>query len=105
MLAARSFVGHSYEGRARLRPASTMAVTRSTPLAISSTAKSTSMMAFFVTRPISIRMPITTGIEMGMLKRSSPRIAPPMERGSEKQDRQRLQERCRTAAPARRRPS
>ena len=53
-------------GRARLRPASTMAVSRSTPARICSTAKSTSMMAFLVTTPISIRIPMTTGIEIGM---------------------------------------
>jgi hypothetical protein len=35
-------------GRARLRPASTMASSRHTPRPISSMAKSTSMMAFFV---------------------------------------------------------
>ena len=52
-------------GRARLRPASTMASARGTPRAISSMAKSTSMMAFLVTMPISIRMPITTGRLIG----------------------------------------
>ena len=41
------------------------------------------MMAFFVTTPISIRMPITTGIEIGRLKISRPRMAPPIESGSE----------------------
>jgi len=41
------------------------------------------MIAFLVTTPISIRMPITTGIEIGMWQIRSARIAPPMESGSE----------------------
>jgi hypothetical protein len=45
-------------GRARLRPASITASMRSTPLATSSTAKSTSMIAFLVTRPMSISSPM-----------------------------------------------
>ena len=58
-------------GRARIRPASMMAVVRSTPRRIASMAKSTSMMAFLVTMPISIRMPITTGALIGLLVASS----------------------------------
>ena len=71
-------------GRARLRPASTMASLRGTPRRISSTAKSTSMMAFLVTMPMSIRMPMTTGRLMGFDVRASATMAPPMENGSEK---------------------
>ncbi len=52
-------------GRARLRPASTMASAARHARAISSIAKSTSMIAFLVTMPISIRMPMTTGRLIG----------------------------------------
>ena len=48
-------------GRARLAPASRIASRAGTPRRTASTAKSTSMMAFFVTIPISIRKPMTTG--------------------------------------------
>ncbi len=54
-------------GRARLRPASTSASRRLVPRPISSTAKSTSMMAFLVTMPMSMRMPITTGMLIDLL--------------------------------------
>ena len=70
-------------GRARLRPASTIASVRGTPRRISSMAKSTSMMAFLVTMPISIRMPITTGRLIGWPVMASATMAPPIESGSE----------------------
>ena len=47
-------------GRARLWPASIIAVARSMPPLTPSSANSTSMIAFLVTIPISIRNPITT---------------------------------------------
>ena len=46
-------------------------------------AKSTSMMAFLVTMPISIRMPITTGMLSGRSVTSKPKMAPPTDSGSE----------------------
>jgi multidrug efflux pump subunit AcrB len=52
-------------------------------LAISSMAKSTSMMAFLVTIPISISTPITTGKLKGWPVTRSAKIAPPMEKGRE----------------------
>ena len=70
-------------GRARLRPASTMASVRPVPRCIDSMAKSTSMMAFLVTMPISIRMPITTGRLIGWPVTASATMAPPMDSGSE----------------------
>ncbi len=70
-------------GRARLRPASTSASSRGVPRPTSSTAKSTSMIAFLVTMPISIRMPITTGIDIALWVMSSAMIAPPIDSGSE----------------------
>ena len=70
-------------GRARLRPASTMASARLMPCAICSTAKSTSMIAFLVTMPISIRMPMTTGRLIGLAVIASATMAPPTDSGSE----------------------
>ena len=49
-------------GRARFMPASMIASSRGLPSRIDSTANSTSMMAFLVTMPISIRIPIHTGV-------------------------------------------
>ncbi|MOA00607.1 hypothetical protein D3C78_1199790 [compost metagenome] len=70
-------------GRARLRPASTMACTRSMPCRRISMAKSTSRMAFFVTMPISIRMPMRTGMESAFCVMMSATATPPMASGSE----------------------
>src|SRR3954447_1806427 len=59
-------------GRVRLSAACVIAVVRSAPACIASIAKSSSMMAFLVTIPISIRIPITTGggrAEIGGLAR------------------------------------
>ena len=70
-------------GRARFWPASIIASTRSRPVRISSTAKSTSRMAFLVTMPISIRMPISTGIDSALLVRIRPAATPPMASGKE----------------------
>ena len=70
-------------GRARLWPASISAATRSMPWARISMAKSTSRIAFLVTIPISIRMPISTGIDMALPVRISAPATPPMARGSE----------------------
>ena len=53
------------------------------PRCIASTAKSTSMIAFFDTIPISIRMPITTGVVIGMVRASSAMIAPATDSGSD----------------------
>src|SRR3984957_5019524 len=64
-------------GRARLRPASTKACVRGVPRPISSTAKSTSMMAFLVT------MPISPGMDIALWVMRSAMIAPPIESGSE----------------------
>ena len=41
------------------------------------------MIAFLVTMPISIRMPMTTGIDIALWVSSSAMIAPPIESGSE----------------------
>ena len=60
-------------GRARFCPASTMAVVRSMPACMDSIAKSTSMIAFLVTMPISIRMPMTTGMLIDLPAMSRPR--------------------------------
>ena len=49
-------------GRARFMPASIIASSRVMPSWIASMANSTSMMAFLVTMPISISMPIHTGV-------------------------------------------
>ena len=54
-----------------------IASTRPMPAARRSIAKSTNMMAFLVTIPISIRMPITTGMLMGCPVSSSAAITPP----------------------------
>jgi multidrug efflux pump subunit AcrB len=70
-------------GRARLRPASSIASNRLSPRARISTAKSTSRMAFLVTMPISISTPIRTGIDSGLPVRISPPATPPMASGSE----------------------
>ena len=70
-------------GRARFRPVSMIAVFRSTPPCIASTAKSTSMIAFLVTMPISIRMPMTTGVVIGRLVMRSAKIAPAIDSGRE----------------------
>ena len=60
-------------GRARLWPASTIASKRSMPRCIISIAKSTSRIAFLVTMPISIRMPISTGIDTALLRQDQRR--------------------------------
>src|SRR6202035_379345 len=70
-------------GRARFMPASMIASSRGLPSRIDSTANSTSMMAFLVTMPISIRMPIHTGVVSCLPVTSSATIAPPIESGSE----------------------
>ena len=70
-------------GRARFRPASMIAVVRSAPPCIASTAKSTSMIAFLVTISISMRMPMTTGVVIGRLVMNNARIAPAIDNGSE----------------------
>ena len=70
-------------GRARFMPASMIASSRFLPSRIASTANSTSMMAFLVTMPISIRMPIHTGVVSCLPVNSSAAIAPPIESGSE----------------------
>ena len=70
-------------GRARLWPASTSACRRGVPRPISSMAKSTSMIAFLVTMPISIRMPRITGIDTGVPVISSAAIEPPIDSGSD----------------------
>ena len=70
-------------GRARFMPASMIASSRCLPSRIDSTANSTSMMAFLVTMPISIRMPIHTGVVSCLPVSSSAAIAPPIESGSE----------------------
>ena len=41
------------------------------------------MIAFLVTMPISIRMPMTTGIDIALCVISSAMIEPPIESGSE----------------------
>ena len=41
------------------------------------------MMAFLVTMPISIRMPITTGMLIGLLVSSSAATTPPIDSGSD----------------------
>src|SRR6185312_9045404 len=71
-------------GRARFMPASIMASSRFLPARIASIANSTSMMAFLVTMPISIRMPIHTGMVSCLPVRSSAPTAPPIDSGSEK---------------------
>ena len=71
-------------GRARLRPASTIASARARPRAISAFAKSTSMIAFFVTTPISMSIPMTTGRLIAFCVSASAMIAPPIESGREK---------------------
>ena len=70
-------------GRARFMPASMIASSRGLPSWIDSTANSTSMMAFLVTMPISIRMPIHTGVVSCLPVTSSATIAPPIDSGSE----------------------
>ena len=79
-------------GRARLRPASMIAVVRSTPPCIASMAKSTSMIAFLVTMPISIRMPMTTGVVIGRLVMSSAEDRAADRQRQRKQDGHRLQQ-------------
>jgi hypothetical protein len=73
-------------GRARLCPASITGLKRSIPCARISMAKSIKRMAFLVTIPISIRMPISTGIDSAEFVRISAAATPPMASGSEKQD-------------------
>ena len=70
-------------GRARLWPASTIASSRPMPWRIISIAKSTSRMAFLVTMPINIRMPIKTGMETALPVMINAAATPPMARGSE----------------------
>ncbi|MCY1303318.1 hypothetical protein D9M70_530160 [compost metagenome] len=70
-------------GRARLRPASIMAIWRSMPWCIISMPKSTSRIAFLVTMPISIRMPISTGMDSAFCVRISAAATPPIASGSE----------------------
>src|SRR5579859_3251701 len=70
-------------GRARFMPASIMASSRFLPAWIASIANSTSMMAFLVTMPISIRMPIHTGMVSCLPVKSSAPTAPPIDSGSE----------------------
>ena len=60
-----------------------IAAFRSTPACIASTAKSISMMAFLVTIPISIRMPMTTGVVIGSFVTSSAAMAPAIDSGSD----------------------
>ena len=69
-------------GRARLCPASTKASKRSLPLRISSIAKSTNKIEFLPTIPISIRKPITTGIENDLPVNINAIMAPPTDSGS-----------------------
>ena len=71
-------------GRARLWPASTTAARRSMPRARISMAKSISRMAFLDTIPISISIPISTGIDRAELVTIRAAATPPMARGSEK---------------------
>ena len=54
------------------------------PLFLIWLAKSTSRMAFLVTTPISIRIPISTGIDTAFPVMISPAATPPMASGSEK---------------------
>ena len=68
-------------GLARLWPASTIASTRSMPCFTRSTAKSTSMMPFLATMPISINMPMTTGIESAWFVNNNAPTTPPIESG------------------------
>ena len=70
-------------GRARLCPASIIALVRDMPCAVISMAKSTSRMAFLVTIPISIRMPIKTGIDTGEPVTIRAAATPPIAKGSE----------------------
>src|SRR6185437_3980696 len=70
-------------GRARFMPASTIASSRGLPARSASIANSTSMIAFLVTMPISIRMPIHTGVVSCLPVIRSAAIAPPIESGSE----------------------
>ena len=70
-------------GCARLWPASITAAMRCIPRTRISIAKSISRMAFLVTIPISIRMPISTGIDSAAFVRIRAAATPPMARGSE----------------------
>ena len=70
-------------GRARFCPASMIAAERGCRRRIASMANSTSMMAFFVTMPISIRMPIHTGVVSCLPVTSKASTAPPSDSGSE----------------------
>ena len=70
-------------GRARFWPASTSAASRSMPASIDVIAKSTIIIAFLVTMPMSIKTPIHTGVVSCLPASNSPRIAPPIESGSE----------------------
>ena len=63
-------------GWARLWPASMIASSFGTPLAISSMVKSSSRIEFLATMPNSIRMPIITGIDTAWPAMCSA-IAPP----------------------------
>ena len=69
-------------GRARLCPASISASVRSFPARISSIAKSTSRIEFLPTIPISIKNPITTGIENGLPVSIKAIAAPPTDSGN-----------------------
>jgi hypothetical protein len=69
-------------GRARLCPASRIAVSRGLPARISSMAKSTSRIEFLATMPISISNPITTEMENGLFAITSASAAPNRERGN-----------------------
>ena len=71
-------------GWARLCPASITAAMRSSPRARISMMKSIKRIAFLVTIPISIRMPIRTGIDRADPVRISAAATPPMARGSER---------------------
>ena len=71
-------------GWARLWPASTTASIRLMPRSRISMAKSIKRIAFFATIPISIRMPISTGMESGFCVTISAVATPPTERSSEK---------------------
>ncbi len=69
-------------GRARLWHASTSASKRWRPARRDMIAYSTSRMEFFVTTPISIRRPMTTGMEKLVPVNTSGIRAPPSDNGS-----------------------
>ncbi len=70
-------------GRRRVRPAWMMAARRSRPRPRSTFVKSTSRMAFFVTRPISMMRPMSDMMLTVSPVRSSIVAIPTIERGSE----------------------